>query len=31
MDDNAWGEAGTVVASVAVIDSGIVDKAGQAP
>ncbi|WP_437114546.1 hypothetical protein [Streptomyces glaucescens] len=31
VDDNAWGEAGPVVASVAVIDSGIVDKAGQAP
>ncbi|GGQ50011.1 CU044_5270 family protein [Streptomyces mutabilis] len=29
--DNAWGEAGTVVTSVAVIDSGIVDEAGQTP
>ncbi|MEU9352492.1 hypothetical protein AB0D65_16215 [Streptomyces griseoloalbus] len=31
VEDNAWGKAGTVVSSVAVIDSGIVDEAGQAP
>ncbi|MEW1583603.1 CU044_5270 family protein [Streptomyces microflavus] len=30
VEDNAWGKAGTVVTSVALIDSGIVDEAGQA-
>ncbi|QTA36824.1 CU044_5270 family protein [Streptomyces sp. CA-256286] len=29
VEDNAWGKAGTVVTSVALIDSGIVDEAGQ--
>ncbi|MEU2821546.1 CU044_5270 family protein [Streptomyces bacillaris] len=29
LEDNAWGKAGTVVTSVAVVDSGIVDEAGQ--
>ncbi|WP_030542196.1 CU044_5270 family protein [Streptomyces albus] len=31
VEDNAWGKAGTVVTSVAVVDSGIVDEAGQKP
>ncbi|GGV87227.1 hypothetical protein GCM10010294_68880 [Streptomyces griseoloalbus] len=31
VEDNAWGKAGTVVTSVAVINSGIVDEAGQNP
>ncbi|MFH8498867.1 CU044_5270 family protein [Streptomyces coeruleorubidus] len=31
VEDNAWGKAGTVVTSVAVVDSGIVDEAGQTP
>ncbi|MEU0744761.1 CU044_5270 family protein [Streptomyces sp. NPDC006134] len=31
VEDNAWGKAGTVVTSVAVLDSGIVDEAGQIP
>ncbi|MGN9818708.1 CU044_5270 family protein [Streptomyces sp. SD11] len=30
-EDNAWGKAGTVVTSVALVSSGIVDKAGQTP
>lgn len=29
LKDNAWGKAGTVVTSVALINSGIVDRAGQ--
>ncbi|MFB7049743.1 CU044_5270 family protein [Streptomyces microflavus] len=29
VEDNAWGKAGTIVSSVALIDSGIVDEAGQ--
>jgi hypothetical protein len=29
LEDNAWGRAGTVVTSVALISSGIVDEAGQ--
>ncbi|MFJ5657395.1 hypothetical protein ACIQD5_29195 [Streptomyces microflavus] len=29
VEDNAWGKAGTVATSVALIDSGIVDEAGQ--
>jgi hypothetical protein len=29
VEDNAWGKAGTVVTSVAVIGSGIVDEAGR--
>ncbi|MDX2404629.1 CU044_5270 family protein [Streptomyces microflavus] len=29
VQDNTWGKAGTVVTSVALIDSGIVDEAGQ--
>ncbi|MFG3717947.1 CU044_5270 family protein [Streptomyces massasporeus] len=29
VEDNAWGKVGTVVTSVAVINSGIVDEAGQ--
>jgi hypothetical protein len=29
--DTAWGKAGTVVSSLALIDSGIVDEAGQTP
>ncbi|MER6091314.1 CU044_5270 family protein [Streptomyces bluensis] len=31
VEDNAWGKAGTVVTSVALISSGIVDEAGQTP
>ncbi|AKZ53642.1 hypothetical protein SAM23877_0593 [Streptomyces ambofaciens ATCC 23877] len=31
VEDNAWGRAGTAVTSVALIDSGIVDEAGQTP
>ncbi|MGA5314023.1 CU044_5270 family protein [Streptomyces pseudogriseolus] len=31
VEDNAWGKAGTVVTSVAVINSGIVDEAGRVP
>ncbi|MCZ9351310.1 CU044_5270 family protein [Streptomyces mutabilis] len=31
VEDNAWGNAGTVVTSVALIDSGMVDEAGQTP
>ncbi|KOV53527.1 hypothetical protein ADL00_34325 [Streptomyces sp. AS58] len=31
VEDNAWGKAGTVASSVALIDSGIVDVAGQTP
>ncbi|MFE9687715.1 CU044_5270 family protein [Streptomyces sp. NPDC006285] len=31
VEDNAWGKAGTVVTSTAVVDSGIVDEAGQTP
>ncbi|GAA3392312.1 CU044_5270 family protein [Streptomyces roseoviridis] len=31
LEDNAWGKAGTTVTSVAVINRGIVDKAGQIP
>lgn len=31
VEDNAWGKAGTVVTSVAVINSGIVDEAGRTP
>ncbi|MFD5159175.1 CU044_5270 family protein [Streptomyces hawaiiensis] len=31
VEDNAWGKAGTVVTSVAVVNSGIVDEAGQTP
>ncbi|MFD9034433.1 CU044_5270 family protein [Streptomyces sp. NPDC059567] len=31
LEDNAWGKAGTVVTSVALISSGIVDEAGQTP
>ncbi|MGW8486909.1 hypothetical protein [Streptomyces sp. NPDC055886] len=31
VEDNAWGKAGTVVTSVALVDSGIVDEAGQMP
>lgn len=30
LKDNAWGTAGTVVTSVAIVTSGVVDKAGQA-
>ncbi|MFI8199504.1 CU044_5270 family protein [Streptomyces sp. NPDC085942] len=29
VEDNAWGKAGTVVTSVSITDSGIVDEAGQ--
>ncbi|MFV2116961.1 CU044_5270 family protein [Streptomyces sp. Act-28] len=29
--DNAWGKAGTVVTSIALVNSGIVTEAGQAP
>jgi hypothetical protein len=29
VEDNAWGKVGTVVTSVAVIGSGIVDEAGR--
>ncbi|MCX4481892.1 CU044_5270 family protein [Streptomyces cellulosae] len=31
VEDNAWGKAGTVVTSVAITNSGIVDDAGQVP
>jgi len=31
VEDNAWGEAGTVVTSVAITNSGIVDEAGRTP
>ncbi|GAA2242662.1 hypothetical protein GCM10010145_06150 [Streptomyces ruber] len=31
VEDGAWGKAGTAVTSVALIDSGIVDEAGQVP
>lgn len=31
VEDNAWGKAGTAVTSVALIDSGMVDEAGQTP
>ena len=31
VEGNAWGKAGTVVTSVALVSSGIVDKAGQTP
>ncbi|MET7292426.1 CU044_5270 family protein [Streptomyces griseoloalbus] len=31
VEDSAWGKAGTVVTSVAVVNSGIVDEAGQTP
>ncbi|MFD5574388.1 CU044_5270 family protein [Streptomyces cadmiisoli] len=31
VEDTAWGKAGTVVTSVALIDSGIVNEAGQTP
>ncbi|MET9443101.1 CU044_5270 family protein [Streptomyces sp. NPDC006610] len=31
VEDTAWGKAGTVVSSVALIDSGIVNQAGQTP
>ncbi|MFE3129594.1 CU044_5270 family protein [Streptomyces hydrogenans] len=31
LEDNAWGKAGTVVSSVALVASGIVDDAGHTP
>ncbi|MDT0492264.1 CU044_5270 family protein [Streptomyces griseus] len=31
LEDNAWGKDGAVVASVAILDSGIVNKAGRTP
>ncbi|MEV6201518.1 CU044_5270 family protein [Streptomyces sp. NPDC051771] len=31
LEDNAWGKAGTVVTSVALVSTGIVSDAGQAP
>lgn len=31
VEDNAWGKAGTVVTSVAITNSGIVDEAGRTP
>ncbi|MCX2922850.1 hypothetical protein [Streptomyces sp. NEAU-W12] len=31
VEDSAWGKAGTVVTSVALVDRGIVDEAGQTP
>ncbi|MEV7536916.1 CU044_5270 family protein [Streptomyces hydrogenans] len=31
LNDSAWGKAGTVVSSVALVASGIVDEAGQTP
>ncbi|MFD4373895.1 CU044_5270 family protein [Streptomyces sp. NPDC058486] len=31
LEDNAWGEAGSVVTSVALVDSAFVDAAGQTP
>ncbi|WP_221354733.1 CU044_5270 family protein [Streptomyces beigongshangae] len=31
VEDNAWGKAGTAITSTALVDSGIVEEAGQTP